>query len=79
MRFLFRLDLSLHASAEKKIWNFEFGNQTRPISFPGGKYCARQHSFSAHPSKGLFGSGAARNGAIRSRVCFASLGAERFL
>ena len=32
MRFLFRLDLSLHASAEKKIWNFEFGNQTRPYS-----------------------------------------------
>ena len=31
MRFLFRLDLSLHAGAEKKIWNFEFGNQTRPL------------------------------------------------
>ena len=26
MRFLFRLDLSLHAGAGKKNWNFEFGN-----------------------------------------------------
>ena len=29
MRFLFRLDLSLHAGAGKKIWNLEFGIQTR--------------------------------------------------
>ena len=29
MCFLFRLDLSLHAGAGKKIWNFEFRNQTR--------------------------------------------------
>ena len=33
MRFLFRLDLSLHAGAGKKIWNFDFGNQTRPWAF----------------------------------------------
>ena len=33
MRFLFRLDLSLHAGAGKKIWNLDFGNQTRPRSF----------------------------------------------
>ena len=32
MRFLFCLDLSLHASAGKKIWNLDFGNQTRPRS-----------------------------------------------
>ena len=30
MCFLFRLDLSLHADVGKKIWNFDFGNQTRP-------------------------------------------------
>ena len=30
MRFLFRLDLSLHAGAEFFFWNFEFRNQTRP-------------------------------------------------
>ena len=30
MRFLFRLDLSLHVGAGKKIWNLDFGNQTRP-------------------------------------------------
>ena len=30
MRFLFRLDLSLHAGAENFFWNFEFRNQTRP-------------------------------------------------
>jgi len=30
MRFLFRLDLSLHASAGKKIWNLEKWNWTRP-------------------------------------------------
>ena len=29
MRFLFRLDLSLHARAGKKIWNLEVCNQTR--------------------------------------------------
>ena len=29
MRFLFRLDLSLHADAEIFFWNFEFWNQTR--------------------------------------------------
>ena len=33
MRFLFRLDLSLHAGAEKKIWNLEFCNQTQPRSW----------------------------------------------
>jgi len=32
MRFLFRLDLSLHAGAGKKNWNFEFWNQTRAWS-----------------------------------------------
>jgi len=26
MRFLFRLNLSLHAGAGKKIWNFNFWN-----------------------------------------------------
>jgi len=30
MRFLFRLDLSLHAGAGKKFWNLEFCSQTRP-------------------------------------------------
>ena len=29
MYFLFRLDLSLHADGGKKIWNLEFGIQTR--------------------------------------------------
>ena len=29
MRFLFRLDLSLHAGAGKKNWNLEVCNQTR--------------------------------------------------
>ena len=30
MRFLFRLDLSLHAGAGIFFWNFDFENQTRP-------------------------------------------------
>ena len=30
MRFLFCLDLSLHAGAGKKIWNLDFVKQTRP-------------------------------------------------
>ena len=29
MRFLFRLDLSLHAGAGNFFWNLEFCNQTR--------------------------------------------------
>ena len=32
MRFLFRLDLSLHTGAGKKFWNLEVCNQTRPNS-----------------------------------------------
>ena len=35
MRFLFRLDLSLHAGAGNFFWNFDFGNQTRPNLLAG--------------------------------------------
>ena len=33
MRFLFRLDLSLHVDTGKKIWNLEVCNQTRAQTF----------------------------------------------
>ena len=42
MRFLFRLDLSLHTGAEKKfgIWNLEVCNQTRTNRSVRGQYGA---------------------------------------
>ena len=50
MRFLFRLDLSLHAGAGKKIWNLDFRNQTRPqLSWLQIEFSSSEHHASMQP------------------------------